>query len=267
MLCRREQSRCFWTLTAALCAVNLIAITDLRAQTPNPDLGQAAKLTAFAGQISVLRHGDVWALNAGDLIQPQEVVVTGPDGYGLFQVADGSTFEVFQKAKFVFRPNRGDWTDLLEVILGKLRVKIEHPGGLPNPNKVRTPSAVISVRGTIFDVDVEDDEGTTMVLSEEGQVEVRHILRASAARVLNPGEYIRVYRNEPLAKAVIDKGGLLQKAIRTAADVYYQIGMGRGTGVGSTTGPGQPADHKGGNPAPPPPPPPPPAPPPPPPAP
>ena len=74
---------------------------------------------------------------------PEQVIVTGIDGYGIFQVADGSTFEVFPKSRVVFRANRGDWRDLLEVWLGKVRVQIEHAGGLPNHNKVRTPSAVI----------------------------------------------------------------------------------------------------------------------------
>ncbi len=105
--------------------------------------------------------------------------MTGTDGYGLFQVSDGSTFEVFPNSKVIFRPNRGDWKDILEVFLGKIRVQIEHVGGLPNNNKVRTPSAVISVRGTIFDVEVEDaGPGTTLVLDEEGQVEVRHLLES-----------------------------------------------------------------------------------------
>jgi hypothetical protein len=258
-MCRRRQSRCLWTLAAVLCLTNLLAIRGLRAEPPQAELGNAAKLVALTGQISVVRDGNPWALYVGDLVQPQQVIVTGPDGWGLFQVSDGSTFEVFQKSKFVFRSNRGDWSELLEVILGKLRVKIEHVGGLPNNNKVRTPSAVISVRGTIFDVDVEDDEGTTMVLSEEGQVEVRHALRGNTLRTLNPGEYIRVYRNEPLAKAVIDKAGLLEKAIRTAAEVYYQIALGHGTGGVGTPGPTQPADCKTcANPPPPPPPPPPP---------
>jgi len=216
---------------------------------------------SFTGQVSVLRDGDAWALNVGDLVQPQQVIVTGPDGWGRFQVSDGSTFEVFPKSKVIFRANRGDWRDLLEMVLGKIRVKIEHPGGLPNPNKVRTPSAVISVRGTIFGADIEDDDGTTLVWSEEGQVEVRHLLKVGDPRVLDPGEYIRIYKNEPIARKMIDKAGLLERAIRTLSDTFYQIALdashGGVKGAGTTTGAGLPADQKNGNPPPPPPPPPP----------
>jgi ferric-dicitrate binding protein FerR (iron transport regulator) len=253
------------TLTALLLCANAL----MRAQLAAPDLNGAAKLMSFTGQVSYMRGSDLWALNVGDTVQPQQVIVTGAGGYGVFQVSDGSTFEVFPNSRVVFRQNRGDWQDLLEVWLGKVRVHIEHPGGLPNNNKVRTPSAVISVRGTVFDVDVEDEDATTLVMDEEGQVEVRHVLRLSdPPKLLGPGEWVRVYRNEPIAKKVIDKGGILQRAVRALSDVLYQEALNaeRGGGIGrtATTVPGSPADTKNGNPAPPPPPPAPPPPPPPP---
>jgi hypothetical protein len=258
----RQHSWLVLSLAAVLFAANPLLVTDLRAQLAGPDLNGAAKLMQFTGQISYMRGGDLWILNVGDTVQPQQVIVTGPDGYGLFQVSDGSTFEVFPKSKVVFRPNRGDWKDLLEVFLGKIRVQIEHAGGLPNNNKVRTPSAVISVRGTIFDVEVEDEDGTTLVLDEEGQVEVRHLLRAGNAVVLNPTQYIRIYKNEPIARQLIDKGGILQRAAKALSEALYQIALDeRGGGVGHTasSGSGLPADTKNGNPPPPPPPPPPPS--------
>ncbi len=30
-------------------------------------------------------------MNLGDFVQPEQVIVTGADGYGVFQIADGST--------------------------------------------------------------------------------------------------------------------------------------------------------------------------------
>jgi hypothetical protein len=250
----------------AFSTVMLITCQSAYSQLPGPDLipgSGAAKLISFSGQISVLRDSNPWALNLGDIVQPQQFIVTGRDGNGVFLVSDGSKFEVFPNSKVVFRQNRGDWQELLEVWLGKVRVQIEHSGGLPNNNKVRTPTAVISVRGTIFDVEVEDEDATTLVLDEEGQVEVRHLLRAGDPKILSPGEYIRIYKNEPIARKVIDKGGMLQRAVRAASDAFYQVALNAAHNGGtiSPTTP-QPTDHK---PAIPPPPPPPPAPPPPPP--
>jgi hypothetical protein len=254
----RSPSRCLLTLATTFL---LASSQNIPAQTP--DLGGAAKLVSSTGQISVLRDSNPWALNLGDVIQPQQVIVTGVDGFGVFQVADGSTFEVFPKSRVVFRANRGDWKDLLEIWLGKVRIQIEHPGGLPNHNKVRTPSAVISVRGTVFDVEVEDEDATTLVLDEEGQVEVRHLLKVSETRVLNPGEWIRIFKNEPLARKVVDKGAVLQRVAKAASDAFYQAALNAAhstgsvsPGTGSSTT-GNPADKNNGNPPPPPPPPPP----------
>lgn len=267
----RQHTRVLVSLACFLVAGCL----NLPAQVAGLDPGSgAAKLISFVGQISVLRDGHyAWALNAGDLVQPQQVIETGPDGYGVFQVADGSQFEVFPKSHVVFRANRGDWRDLLEVWLGKVRVQIEHFGGLPNNNKVRTPTAVISVRGTIFDVAVEDEDATTLVIDEEGSVAVEHRLRPGNPRILNPGESVRVFRNEPLARALIDKGSILQRAARAASDALYQAALNASRGAPTIGKPGPvtlPGDHNGGNPPPPPPPPsngpPPPPPPPPPPA-
>ena len=51
----------------------------------------AARLQSFSGRISVMRDATAWALKVGDAVQPQQVIVTGDDGYGVFRVADGST--------------------------------------------------------------------------------------------------------------------------------------------------------------------------------
>jgi len=242
-----------------LAAVLFLGCAGVRAQTlPVPD--GAARLLNFTGQLSVLRAGNgyAWALNTGDMVKPQETVVTGADGWGLFQIADGSKFEVYPNSRVVFRATPNSWIDLLEVWLGKVRVQIEHQGGLPNNNNVRTPTAVISVRGTIFIVEVEAQTETTLVQDEEGVVVVRHILRPSE-KVLNPGEYVRVYKNEPIAKALIDKGGILQRIADAAKDAFYQQAInGRGTsipkGVGTAAGGGTVAgDKNSGSAAPPPP--------------
>jgi ferric-dicitrate binding protein FerR (iron transport regulator) len=244
----------------ALLALLFTVCAGLRAQFP-PDPDGTARLMVFTGQVSVIRGGDgtLWALNLGDSVRPQEVVVTGPDGYANFKLADGSTFEVFANSKVVFRANRGDWRDLLEIMLGKVRVQIEHFGGLPNNNKVRTPSAVISVRGTIFDVEVEEVTNTTLVVDEEGSVEVRHLLRPeSKTVVLTPGQFVRVYRDKPLARQ-IDKGGILERAMRAAAEVAVQVArQAPSVSHGTTTPPVTLPGSHGPTTTPPPPPPPPP---------
>lgn len=251
----------------ALTAAALLLCARLPAQTPpqsSPQsLGGAAKLLSYTGQISVMRDSNPWALNIGDLVQPQQVVVTGADGWGVFQVSDGSKFEVFPNSKVVFRANRSEWKDMLEVWLGKVRVQVEHFGTVPNHNTVRTPSAVISVRGTVFDVTFDEVTETTLVQDEEGSVSVRHLLRPGPEKILVAGESVLVYKNEALAKAAIDKGAVMQRVVRAASDVFYQVAINAqkaGTTIGKVPGTttGSPGDKNNGPPPPPPGPPPPP---------
>ncbi len=206
----RPQIRLF-----ALAGIILAGSAFVCAQTPLPDqplanLGGAAKLLNFTGQISVLRDSTaLWALNSGDVVQPEQVIVTGTDGWGVFQVADGSKFEVFPNSRVIFRANRGDWKDLLEVWLGQVRVQIDaaYRVSQTTTKKSVRPTAVISGPWHHFRCQRRGSGWLTVVTDEEGVVEVRHALRLyDPPKVLNPNEWVRVYRNEPLAKATIDKG-------------------------------------------------------------
>ena len=239
------------------------------AQLPNlfPDDKQySAQVLQLTGQVSVLKNREPWVLNVGDWVQTRQQIVTGGNGYALFQVSDGSTFEVFANSHVVFRNNSGDWKDLLDLFLGRVKVHVQKFGGQPNPNRVTTPTAVISVRGTIFDVQIEDEDATTLVLVEEGIVSVRHaLIPSSAPKILSEGEYLRVYKTQPIAKANFDKGSALKRALQVASDAVSTAlnripraggGSGSGGGIPAPGGGGLPGDT-GATPPPPPPPPPP----------
>lgn len=215
----------------------------------------AAKVVTITGAASVLKDSQPWALNPGDSIQPRQMIMTGPDGHVILQVTDGSTIEVYPNSQFVFRSNPGNWRDLVDLMLGRIRVRIEHLGNTPNPNTIRTPTAVISVRGTILDISV-DNQDSTQVDVEEGVVQVEHaLLPRDHPATVKAGESIRVYKNEPLARNLVDRGILRQvaRAIEDAITTMYTraarinipggggpLGTGGGTSPGSTCKPGTP---------------------------
>jgi hypothetical protein len=204
-------------------AVVLLVMGALSVCTAQTAPDTAAKVITISGQVSVLKDSQPWALFEGNQIKPGQIVVTGPDGYALFKVSDGSTFEVFANSRVVFRDNPGNWGDFLNLLLGRIKVHIQKIGGQPNPNKVHTPTAIISVRGTTFDVSIEDGD-STLVMVEEGTVEVEHAtLSRDVKRILNAGEWLKVYKNEPLAKNGIDRGSLVGRAMRAAADAMIRI--------------------------------------------
>ena len=198
----------------------------------------AAKAETVSGQVSVLKDSQPWAVSVGESIQVQQLILTGADGYAVFRVSDGSTFEVYPNSRVTFRKNPGNWRDLLDVLVGRVRVHIQHFGSVPNPNKVLTPTAVISVRGTTFDVEVSEDDETTLVEVEEGLVEVRHaLLPSNDAKLLQAGESIRVYKSEPLASHRIDKGTLAKHIYKSVMDALTTVAT-RSPSGGATGGVG-----------------------------
>jgi len=187
-----------------LLLVIVVAASTHNLQAQSHELATAIELE---GQVSVLRGGQVPLFPKGTpgapadqmSVKAKEEIVTGVDGHAIFQVRDGSTFEVFPNSRVTFQ---GQWTieDMLQLVLGKIRVQIEHRNG-PNHKKVTTPTAIISVRGTVFDVNVEDEDGTTFVSVEEGQVSVSHALLGGTPKILNQYDTLRIFANQPLAQA------------------------------------------------------------------
>jgi hypothetical protein len=232
----------------------LAAVTVVCVSTEPIKTGYA-RVILQTGQVSVLR-GTPQALFVGNDVKHQEIIVTGHDGYARFEVCDGSTFEVFPDSKVVFHDNpTPTYKDLLNVVIGRIKVFIQHLNG-PNYNSVTTPTAVISVRGTVFVVDVEDDDGTTVVAVDDGEVAVRNLTAPGAEPVLKPGEAIRVYRGQPLIAKLVDHSGVMRAAMRDALDLIRVLaqrggpggglpGTGGGPGTGASTGGGQ--GDKGSN--------------------
>jgi ferric-dicitrate binding protein FerR (iron transport regulator) len=203
----------------------------------------AAKAVSVSGRVSVMKDAVPWAISAGDTVQVQQLIVTGPDGNAVFQLSDGSSFQVYPNSEVLFRKTPGDWRDLLDVLVGRIRVQIQHLMGQPNPNRVITPTAVISVRGTTFDVEVDEDGNVTTIEVEEGQVEVQHaLLPRDRTTVLNPGDPpLRVYRNEPIANNTpIDKSTIFRYLVQALRDLALTMSH-----PGKITVPGGPGINTG----------------------
>jgi FecR protein len=239
MLRRFTFARAMHTLLIA--AALVVSSNPLRAQCVLDPQSSGAMVLVQSGDVSQLgdRAGYRVTIKPCGIVNQQQVIRTGSDGYAKFQVSDGSTFEVFPNTELTFRKTYGIG-DLLNVWMGRVKVYIQHLPGIPNPNNVTTPTALISVRGTIFDVEVQDLEGTTFVTLDEGIVDVRHLRVPSKVVRLNPGESIQVLANTPLAALPRDKGFVLRAVLRGLEDAVRQVVYQRpgtiGAG-GTTTGP------------------------------
>jgi hypothetical protein len=204
----------------------------------------ASKATALKlmGSVSVIKDSSQYrmALFQGNQVSAGQVIVTGPDGYGLFQVPDGSTFEIFPDSQVTFRSTMGVG-DLLNVVIGKIKVYIQHLPGIPNPNNVTTPTALISVRGTVFTVDVIDAEGRTQVSVDEGLVDVRNLRMGGQTVRLAPGQATTVDPYAPLVGLGGNKGTIIYRAMRVAVDAVRDGVLRPGPRAGGTPGTTAPA--------------------------
>lgn len=219
----------------------LLALTLLvcaaAAQVPLPD--GAARVVSVMGQVSVFRNGDLWASNVNDVVPAGQEIVSGPDGHAELVLSDGSRFEVFPNSRVIFKHNRGNWRDLLDVLIGKVRVHIEKIGGRPNPYRVNSPTALIAVRGTTFEVEVEPNTAT-VVSVVEGLVSVEHLTRPGKSVELKGGESIRVLPTEPLAQVSPAKWPTIRRVMDAVIDQAIAIARSGGAGSpgGSTPGAG-----------------------------
>ncbi len=258
--------------TLLLAATVVVSLATLHAQDES-----AATVLVQLNRVSVLDSaGYLRPLSVGDRLRQHEIIVTGPDGFARFQLSDGSTFDVYSNSKVVFRETPGI-TDLLDLFIGRVKVFIEHSKG-PNPKDVKTPTAVISVRGTVFDVEVQDEEGTTFVTLDDGLVDVRNLTAPGPSVLLKPGDSILVEPNKPLIPQQINQHAAFRLVLRAAEQAMAQVLLGgrvggigsagggvgaqgdKGkpggtTGTGTGNGPGTTGTGTGGAPAPPPPPP------------
>src|SRR5215471_3773234 len=129
-------------------------------------------------------------------IQAGDELRTGPGGSIILTVPDGSYMVVSENSRVVIEDFwSGNFKSIMNLMLGQVRFYISRLGGRPNPYSVRTPTALIAVRGTIFDVEVDAAE-VVEVRCLEGQVNVQNILLSDREVLLNPGFHTLVRPGE-----------------------------------------------------------------------
>lgn len=143
-------------------------------------------------------------------VQIGDQIRTGPGGTSMLELPDGSYMVVSENSTLTIQDF---WAptlkSLIDLMVGKVRFYIQRFGGRPNPYRVGTPTALIAVRGTIFEVTV-DDALFTEVRCLEGRVGVESaglpdrevILEQGKKTLVRPGEYplTPVNNDEALAK-------------------------------------------------------------------
>src|SRR5204862_5801211 len=123
-------------------------------------------------------------------------------------LSDGSQVTVQPGSLVVLKDYRAanSLRELLEILAGRARIKVNHFGGRPNPYRVNSPTASIAVRGTEFSVAVEAN-GETQVEVYEGLVEVASLADPSRRALVEPGHSVIIRPNGEVRSSIPSSGG------------------------------------------------------------
>ncbi|HKQ78963.1 MAG TPA: FecR family protein [Blastocatellia bacterium] len=148
-----------------------------------------------------LRHNNQrsYILARGYALVPGDEIDTRGGGRVVIELTDGSLVVIQPNSRIVINDYRAaaSLRDLFRIVIGRVRVKIKHLGGKPNPYRVNSPTASILVRGTEFDVAVESS-GDTRVVVYQGLVEVESLSDPRRRVLLAPGRGALVRPNEDI---------------------------------------------------------------------
>lgn len=150
-----------------------------------------ATISDFKGKVSIQLPAQAFSAPTRGELLPPETTVSTDEGRLLLKLGDGSDILVRAHTKLVLKqPETSGWK-YFQMMLGRVRTSIQKRMGGTPAFQIGTPSAVISVRGTKFDVEV-DSRGVTEVDVDEGVVELEGLSGRGESVMITAGFSSRV---------------------------------------------------------------------------
>ncbi len=148
------------------------------------------------GSVTVLSpEGASIRFERGQLLDPGTVIQTAK-GTILLNLQDGSQILVRANSRVVLQAPAESAGQYLQLLLGKIWAKVQKRFSNAPSFRLGTPSAVITVRGTEFVVELTE-KGETFVYVTEGIVEVAQRGAEDHSVLLYPGYFTRVRPDQP----------------------------------------------------------------------
>lgn len=188
---------------SSLCVlVSSLALLAAAAQTPQQPPTRV--MLPYGSAVVIDLKGEVNASSATGQVEPVQKGQVLPAGTSLetnkggivLALADGSQVLVKSHSRVVLQAPEQSAGSFLQLLLGKLLAKVQKRMGQEPSFKVGTPTAVITVRGTFFGVEVTKRQ-KTYVQVYEGLVEVRGVSLPGQTIQLPPGYATEVESDRP----------------------------------------------------------------------
>lgn len=150
-----------------------------------------ATISDFKGKVGIQLPAQAFSAPVRGEVLPPDTTVNTDDGRLLLKLSDGSDLLVRPHTKLLLKqPEVSGWK-YFQLLVGRVRTQIQKRLGGSPAFQIGTPSAVISVRGTRFDVEV-DRRGFTQVDVDEGVVELEAVTGRGEAVMITAGFSSRV---------------------------------------------------------------------------
>jgi hypothetical protein len=150
-----------WRAASGLAFIlTLLAVSRFAA---NADNSQVAQIKTVAGQAEIVRNGARTVARVGDPLYEKDTIETGPDGSIGITFIDNTVMSsgpdsqiVLEDYKFSSSNFKGSMlTDMNRGTVSMISGDIARSS--PGAMKVKTPTAILGVRGTRFVVEVKDN--------------------------------------------------------------------------------------------------------------
>jgi hypothetical protein len=168
----------------------LVASASVATAAPQQPVGSALVVVNL---VTAEFNRDTRTLQQGDRVHQDETIEVGLDGSSELKLDDETKLALGPGShltldKFVYDPDKAKGSIVLDLVKGTFRFMT---GVAEKPTYViKTPAAAITVRGTIFDVYVQDD-GVSWLLLLEGAVQICN-QRGQCRLHDQPGKLIRI---------------------------------------------------------------------------
>jgi FecR-like protein len=150
-----------------------------------------ATISDFKGKVSIQLPAQAFTSPLRGEVLPPDTTVSTDEGRLLLKLSDGSDVLVRPYTKLLLKEPEANGWKYFQILLGRVRTQIQKRTGGSPAFQIGTPSAVISVRGTKFDVEV-DRRGFTQVDVDEGVVELEAVTGRGESVMITAGFSSRV---------------------------------------------------------------------------
>jgi hypothetical protein len=141
----------------------ILALLAVFGSLANADNSRVAQIKTVAGQAEIVRNGARTAARVGDLLYEKDTIETGPDGSIGITFIDNTVMSSGPDSQIVLEDYKFNSSNFKGSMLADMNrgtvsmISGDIARSSPGAMKVKTPTAILGVRGTRFVVEVKDN--------------------------------------------------------------------------------------------------------------